>query len=107
MSRALRMATCIEEVKDTVKKIDDQKQICEILVTAMSTMDSAAERAHYFDCFKENEKRRNAAITCDLFWWFHTFHFFNAVSSVHSQALNTTAIVLFTHNSDPYPKNTN
>ena len=41
MSRALRMATCIEEVKDTVKKIDDQKQICEILVTAMSTMESA------------------------------------------------------------------
>ena len=37
------MATCIEEVKATVKKIDDRKQICEILVTA-----SVTDRAHYF-----------------------------------------------------------
>ena len=48
MSRTLQMATCKKEVKDTVKKIDDRKQICEILVTAMSTMDSVADRAHYF-----------------------------------------------------------
>ena len=62
MSRILQMADCVEEVKDTVKKIYDRNQICEILVTAMSSMDSAADRAHYFDCFKENEDRRNAAI---------------------------------------------
>ena len=62
MSRALQMAICIQEVEQSIKKIDDRNQIFEILVTAMSTMNSAADRAHYFDCFKENEDRRNAAI---------------------------------------------
>ena len=47
MSRALRLAVCIQEVEQSIKEIDDRNQICGLLVTAMSTMDSADDRAHY------------------------------------------------------------
>ena len=62
MSQTLQLATYIQVVKDTINEIDNRNQICGILVLAMSTMDSADERAHYFDCFKVNKDRRNAAI---------------------------------------------
>ena len=62
MSRALQLAVCIQEVEQFIKKIDDRNQICGLLVTAMSTMESADDRAHYYDCFNLNEDRRIAAI---------------------------------------------
>ena len=50
MSRALRLAVCIQEVEESIKEVDDRNQICSLLVTAMFTMYSADDRAHNYDC---------------------------------------------------------
>ena len=62
MSRALRMRVCIQEVEDTMKKLNERNQICGVLVRAMSSHSSAEDRANYYECFQLNENIRNAEI---------------------------------------------
>ena len=62
MSRALKLAVCIQEVEQSIKEIDDCNQICGLLVNAMSTINSADDIAHYYECFNLNEEKRNVAI---------------------------------------------
>ena len=66
MSRALRMRVCIQEVKDTMKGLNERNQICGVLVRAMSSHSSAEDRANYYKCFQINKNIRNAEI--NFFW---------------------------------------
>ena len=62
MSRALRMRVCIQEVEDTMKRLNKRNQICGVLDRAMSSHSSAENRANYYECFRLNENIRNAEI---------------------------------------------
>ena len=53
------MANCIQEVKDTMKEIEERNEICLVLARAMCSMSSTEDRVNYFECFKLNEDIRN------------------------------------------------
>ena len=62
MSNALRMSICIQEVEDVMKKLNDRKEICEIVVRALYSHASAEDRTNYYECFQLNENVRNEEI---------------------------------------------
>ena len=62
MSNALRMSICIQEVEDVMKKLNDRKEICEIVVRALYSHASAEDRTNYYVCFQLNENVRNEEI---------------------------------------------
>ena len=59
MSRILDMANCIQEVKDTMKEIEERNEICQVLARSMCSMCNIEDRFNYFECFRLNEDIRN------------------------------------------------
>ena len=47
MSSALRMSICIQEVEDTIKGLNERKEICGTLARALYSHASAEDRANY------------------------------------------------------------